>query len=257
MIVICEECGKKYRVDPSRIKGRAASFKCHACHHDIIVAKPRTTSPQIVPAAKQNALPAAASDDRLPPEDMEAGSEAPAADKSAAQTRPRPRTGGIGLKAKMLLLFLFVPIILMASASYFYLWQFETMSRLLVRQDSQIVTQLANTATTDKSPNKDEFASAVKSMQTGAKAVTEKVRMLVLSVLGATLLLIGIIVFIYARRLAARIKALAEVADRISLGEPEMEVEVSARDEIGELAEAIARMQDNIRLSIERLRTRQ
>jgi len=46
------------------------------------------------------------------------------------------------------------------------------------------------------------------------------------------------------------------VADRISIGELGMEVKTTSTDEIGELAEAIARMQDSIRLSIERLRRR-
>ena len=35
----CEECGKKYQVDPSNIKGKAASFKCHICEHVILVLK--------------------------------------------------------------------------------------------------------------------------------------------------------------------------------------------------------------------------
>jgi len=74
--------------------------------------------------------------------------------------------------------------------------------------------------------------------------------------LGVTLLLIGIIVFVYVHRLTGKIKSLSEVAERISVGELEMEIETKSRDEIGELAEAIARMQDNIRLSIERLRRR-
>lgn len=72
--------------------------------------------------------------------------------------------------------------------------------------------------------------------------------------LGATLLLIGIIVFVYVHRLTGKIKSLAEAAERISMGELEMEIETKSRDEIRQLAEAIARMQDNIRLSIERLR---
>ena len=67
---------------------------------------------------------------------------------------------------------------------------------------------------------------------------------------------IGIIVFIYVHRLTGKIKLLTEVAERISLGELEMEVETKSGDEIGELAEAIARIQDNIRLSIERLQRR-
>ncbi len=41
MIVICEECGKKYRIDPSKIKGTAARFKCRVCTHMITVSKPQ------------------------------------------------------------------------------------------------------------------------------------------------------------------------------------------------------------------------
>ena len=44
--------------------------------------------------------------------------------------------------------------------------------------------------------------------------------------------------------------------ERISVGDLAAEIKTESRDEIGELAEAIARMQDSIRLSIERLRRR-
>ena len=44
MIVICEECGKKYRIDASKIKGTAASFKCRVCTHMIMVSKPQAAS---------------------------------------------------------------------------------------------------------------------------------------------------------------------------------------------------------------------
>jgi HAMP domain-containing protein len=70
------------------------------------------------------------------------------------------------------------------------------------------------------------------------------------------LLLIGLIVAIYGHRLTGKIRSLTEVADRISVGELGMEIETQSKDEIGDLAEAIARMQDSIRLSIERLRRR-
>jgi HAMP domain-containing protein len=69
-------------------------------------------------------------------------------------------------------------------------------------------------------------------------------------------LLIGIIVSIYGHRLTSKIKSLTDVAERISIGDLEIEVEAQSRDEIGELAEAISRMQESIRLSIERLRRR-
>jgi HAMP domain-containing protein len=93
-------------------------------------------------------------------------------------------------------------------------------------------------------------------MQSRAKKFTDRARMITWAVLGLTLLLVGLIVSIYGHRLTAKIKSLTDVADRISIGELGMEVKTTSKDEIGELAEAIARMQDSIRLSIERLRRR-
>ena len=40
VIIICEECGKKYSVVPSRIRGSAAGFTCRRCGHQIVVSKP-------------------------------------------------------------------------------------------------------------------------------------------------------------------------------------------------------------------------
>jgi HAMP domain-containing protein len=102
----------------------------------------------------------------------------------------------------------------------------------------------------------DEFTGPVKLMQSRAKALTDRARLITWAVLGITLLLIGLIVTVYGHRLTGKIKSLTNVADRISVGELEMEVKTTSTDEIGELAEAIARMQDSIRLSIERLRRR-
>jgi len=70
------------------------------------------------------------------------------------------------------------------------------------------------------------------------------------------LLLLAALVFRYGRNLTNRITNLSEVVDRISLGELEIEIKSKAKDEIGQLSEAISRMQDSLRLSIERLRRR-
>ena len=40
MIIICEECGKKYQIDPSRIKGTGAKAKCTACGNMMTIPKP-------------------------------------------------------------------------------------------------------------------------------------------------------------------------------------------------------------------------
>ena len=244
MVVICEECGKKYRVDPSNIKGKAASFKCHICEHVILVLKKQLIPPQ--PDSKIKVTSATTIDDRLTVDGADTKDGTPTGDKTKPGIQHRRKAGGFGLRTKMLLLFLFIPLIFTAGLSLFYLRHFETTSRLLVQESSKIVTQLAKEEIVN-------ISAATAMMRSQAEALANKARMIALRMLGVTLLLIGIIVFIYVHRLTGKIKLLTEVAERISLGELEMEVETKSGDEIGELAEAIARMQDNIRLSIERL----
>lgn len=74
--------------------------------------------------------------------------------------------------------------------------------------------------------------------------------------LGVTVAFVFIIAWFSGRALARPIIKLADAADRISVGELEVDIDTNRKDEIGDLAEAIARMQDSIRLSIERLRQR-
>ena len=377
MIIICEECGKKYRVDPSKIKGKAASFKCRVCTHQIVVEKPEP--PPEVPETDSRPTLASITTSI----DDSSAAAAAGMGRSAAKTRRRAK--GLGLRTKMLLLFMVVPIILMAGASLLYLWQLETMSNLLTRESSKFVNQLAEekiayisagvamqcklyllshpeliredfyedtdfkalavqkvgmTGYTalyelpgsdgvwrtwahvnpkiigiDMSKLKkplgrsfpgfwkvyigvkegknsqgyytwqdkdgkfrdkfmvctpiagtpfiiaattymDEFTGPMKQMQARAKELSDRARLITWAVLGLTILLIGLIVSIYGHRLAGKIKSLTDVADRISIGELGMEVKTTSKDEIGELAEAIARMQDSIKLSIERLRRR-
>ena len=47
MITTCEKCGKKHRIDPEKIKGDSARFKCRSCGQIIKVYKPveKSTSP--------------------------------------------------------------------------------------------------------------------------------------------------------------------------------------------------------------------
>ena len=377
MIVICEECGKKYRIDPSKIKGQAASFKCRACTHLIVVPKPE-------PPPAQSEIDTRPTLESITTT-IDNRSAAVTSEARQAAKKARRRSKGIGLRAKMLLLFMVVPIILMAGASLLYLWQLESMSDLLTRESSKFVNQIAEEKIADISAgvamqcklyllshpdlmregfnedigfktlavqkvgltgytalyelpgsdgiwrtwahvNKkiigidmtklkkplgrnfpgfwkvysgvkegkksqgyytwqdkdgkfrdkfmvctpvagtrfvvaattymDEFTCPVKRMQSRAKELTDRARLISWAVLGLTLLLIGLIVSIYGHRLTGKIKSLTDVTDRISVGELEMEVKTTSKDEIGDLAEAIARMQDSIRLSIERLRRR-
>jgi predicted Zn finger-like uncharacterized protein len=384
MIVICEECGKKYRIDPSKIKGAAARFKCRVCTHMIMVSRP-----QAAPAAAST-VDLSVTESATEP----TASEAPAAgpeiklERTAGESvpvKPARKSGLMKLRTKMLLLFFFVPLLLMIGASVLYLWQFDKMAVLLTDESTKIVNQMAEDKIADLSTavaiqcrlyllahpelNKadfmnnmgfktlavqkvgltgytalyempdpdniwrtwahvnpkiigidmsslktplgknfpgfwkiytgvkggkrsqgyytwqdkdgkfrekfmvctpvagtpfvvaattylDEFTGPVKLMETRAKLLTEKTRLITLAILGGTIFLIGVIVLIYGHRLTGKIKSLTDVAERISIGDLGIEIETQSKDEIGELAEAISRMQDSIRLSIERLRRR-
>ena len=75
--------------------------------------------------------------------------------------------------------------------------------------------------------------------------------------LGLTALGVIIIAWFLGRAIGNPIRKLTEVAERISVGDMGAEIKIKSRDEIGNLAEAILRMQDSLRLAIERLRRRQ
>jgi HAMP domain-containing protein len=99
-----------------------------------------------------------------------------------------------------------------------------------------------------------EFTAPLQKLETQAEAVAAASLNLNLIILVGTLVVIGLIVTLYGHNLTSRIRQLTEVADRISVGELDAEITIKAKDEIGSLAEAITRMQDSLRLSIERLR---
>ncbi len=50
MLVICEDCAKKYDIDETRIKRDKAQFSCKECGHIIVVEKPKVIEP---PAEKE------------------------------------------------------------------------------------------------------------------------------------------------------------------------------------------------------------
>ena len=384
MIVICEECGKKYRIDPSKIKGAAARFKCRVCTHMIMVSKPQAAT------AESSTVDLSVSETATEPTDSGAPPAEPEIklDRAAGEripVKPARKSGLMNLRSKMLLLFFFVPLLLMIGASLLYLWQFNKMAGLLTDESTKIVNQMAEDKIADLSTavaiqcrlyllahpelNKadfmndmgfktlavqkvgltgytalyempdpdniwrtwahvnpkiisidmstlkkplgtnfpgfwkiytgvkggkrsqgyytwqdkdgkfrekfmvctpvagtpyvvaattylDEFTGPVKLMETRANLLTEKTRLITWAILGGTIFLIGVIVSIYGHRLTGKIKSLTDVAERISIGDLGIEIETQSKDEIGELAEAISRMQDSIRLSIERLRRR-
>jgi len=378
MIVICEECGKKYSIDPLKIKGEAAKFKCNVCDFIISVIKPVEA-----PAASFPKPPF------VKPE-KEADFKKTSADKKKIK-RKFSRTKktksfnvkGFGLLRKMLLFFFLIPILLIISANILYLRQMNNLSSLLTSESSKIVNTLVEEKVADaarkvaaqcalfleahpgmkkqnfnydakfkriaiqkvgmtgysalyekpdlqgvwrtwvhvnskiigidmsalEKPMKknfagfwrvytgvkdggesrgyyrwyekdgsfrdkfmvctpvegtsfiiaattyvDEFTGPVKLLETRAKKNTGIIRNIIFGIFGGTIFLIGFIVYFFGNRLAGRVKSLTEITNRISVGELDAEIETVGNDEISDLGVAISRMQESIRLSIERLR---
>lgn len=102
----------------------------------------------------------------------------------------------------------------------------------------------------------DEFVRPIRKVERKAAKITLATRNFTLVAIGIILVLMAAIVFFYAHRITNRIKNLTDMAERISVGEMDAEIKIDTKDEIGTLGEAIDRMQNSIRMSIERLRQR-
>jgi len=383
MIVICEECGKKYRIDAEKIKGNSARFKCKSCNHVITVTKPVPRPPAPPAPSPRVEEPAAEIPEERPPAPKDKKKKKPA--KRKKEKKAAPKTQGLGLRSKMLLLFLVIPVVFIAAAGALYIWQLDNLTSLLTKESSSAVTRMAENAIAENArsvakqcslyisghpgmkkenynydedfkivavqkvgltgytalyelpdsngiwrtwahanpkiigidmsklkkplgksfpgfwkvfsgvkggkeakgyynwqdadgsfrdkfmvctPVKgtpyviasttylDEFTRPIKLMETRAKKLSLNTRNITLAILAATIILIGLIVSLYGAGLTGRIKSLTDIADRISVGELDAEIEIKSKDEIGALGEAISRMQESIRLSIERLRRR-
>jgi HAMP domain-containing protein len=100
----------------------------------------------------------------------------------------------------------------------------------------------------------DEFTEPIEDIQRRAQEITNRSEFFFLVILGSMLLIIGLTVMIYSQRLSGKIQAIRDLAEKISLGELDAEVDITSKDEIGDLVEAISRMQASIKLSMDRLR---
>ena len=100
----------------------------------------------------------------------------------------------------------------------------------------------------------DEFTEPMTRLERESKATAkaESVRNAIL--MSIIIVVIAIVVFVFGGRLAANIRYLSEMTDRISLGELDAAIEVRSKDELAVLAESISRLQQSVKLSIQRLR---
>jgi methyl-accepting chemotaxis protein len=95
---------------------------------------------------------------------------------------------------------------------------------------------------------------AVQQDKNEAFAALKKAQTTAFLLFAGTIISILIIAYFASRAIVTPIRKLTDAANRISVGELSVEIVKTSQDEIGDLADAITRMQDSIRLSIERLR---
>jgi methyl-accepting chemotaxis protein len=101
---------------------------------------------------------------------------------------------------------------------------------------------------------KYKWALGIQQEESEAFAPIKKAQNFAYLVLGATVLVVLIIAWFLAKAIVTPIIQLTKAADRISIGELDVEISIKSKDEIAALGNAISRMQDSVRLSIERLR---
>jgi len=85
-------------------------------------------------------------------------------------------------------------------------------------------------------------------------ALIRQANLFALVLLAATVFLVLVVAALSSRAIVRPIKKLTETAERISTGDLEVQIDVKSENEIGELAAAIGRMQDSIRIAIGRLK---
>lgn len=97
-----------------------------------------------------------------------------------------------------------------------------------------------------------EFGEKNKQLISHAKELAKKNKIFSLGFLISAILIIGFCILSYSYRLTRNIQYLAVVAHRISRGNLQVGIYVKSNDEIGKLADAISRIQDSLRFSLER-----
>lgn len=100
----------------------------------------------------------------------------------------------------------------------------------------------------------DEFTEPMARLERESKATAKAESMRNAIMMSIIIVVIAIVVFIFGGRLTANIRYLSEMTDRISLGELDALIEVRSKDELAVLAESISRLQQSVKLSIQRLR---
>ena len=100
----------------------------------------------------------------------------------------------------------------------------------------------------------DDFTKPMQRLKTESMAIAKAETLKSAITTSVIIIIIAIIVFLFGGRLTANIKYLSQMTDRISLGDLDALIKIRSKDELAVLAESISRLQQSVKLSIQRLR---
>lgn len=100
----------------------------------------------------------------------------------------------------------------------------------------------------------DEFTEPMARLESESRTIAKTESRNIAVLISIIILVIAIVVFNFGGKLTANIKYLTEMTDKISLGELNAMIEVRSKDELAVLANSISRLQQSVKLSIQRLR---
>lgn len=112
MLIICEDCAKKYNIDETRIKGEKAKFTCKECGHIIIVEKPEKPEEPVSKSRSDEKNMASA-------EEQQEATSTPASPSSGSKFSV---PAGKGTPISVYLLLTFITGFLVVTATFVYLY---------------------------------------------------------------------------------------------------------------------------------------
>ena len=166
MIVQCDECGARYRLDESKFQGKKLKARCNGCGNTIELSRKEQESgagaeepssawtgaaDQASPSGPDSAETSSIFDSAVTDETSERAGESgsdSAGLPGAASPLTRPK--GLGIRGKMFLLFVFIPIVLMIIASFLYIRQLERLQSMSTDESLKIVQEMAVTRIAQK-----------------------------------------------------------------------------------------------------------
>jgi len=225
MLVICEDCAKKYNIDASRIKGKRARFTCNECGHIIIVDKDdldrslltgkKSASAPTYDLLKEMEAPPAAGEAGDAPQAAQEQVSQPQEQKQEQQELVKRRNRGIPVFVYFIIIML---VFLVCSSLIFgYLYSVYLEENYLA----------------------DAFKR-----QPGLRMQFLLESSLIFGSAGSCILFLFCV---FARSLHVKFKRQVEKANLISSGEPDVPIDPEGPREIRDLAFALKRIRDGLK----------